>query len=134
MKARVAPLALALLAVTPTVGQVAPDNPPDEPSLSPGQAMMLRCSAAFALVAGDQARGVEPALAYPPLAARGKEFFVRASAQLMDQLHVSREQVQAMLGEQAEQLRRGTSEARDPAAYLASVMQPCLEELEASGL
>lgn len=126
---------LGLLLSVPAAA--AQDPPPADASLptpSTEQAMLLRCSAAFAIVAGDQARGLPVATAYPPLGTRGKEFFVRASAQLMDDLHISREQVQAMMQQQVDQLQRGSNHAKDHAAYVDQVMQPCLEVLEASGL
>ena len=82
---------------------------------------------------GDQARGLAPAKAYPPLGTRGKAFFVAASAQLMDEMHLSHDQVEAMLREQVVELQQGSAEAKDRAAYLDGVIQPCLEELEANG-
>lgn len=118
-----------VLAAAPVTAR---DDAPTAPS--PDQAVLLRCSAAFALVAGDQARGAPVAAAYPPLATRGREFFVRASAQLMDELHLNREQVQAMLQEQVAELQQGSAATKDRAGYLDEVMQPCLETLEASGL
>lgn len=119
------PFALLLAAAAPA---------PSPPALGPGDALLLRCSAAFAIVAGDQARGDPVAKAYPPLAARGREFFVRASAQLMDELHLTHDQVQAMLQQQVAQLQQGSAAAKDRAAYVDQVMQPCLEELEGSGV
>jgi hypothetical protein len=107
---------------------------PAQAPIDPGDAILLRCSAAFAIVAGDQARGLPAAKAYPPLAERGKEFFVRASTQLMDELHLTREQVQALLQQQVAQLQQGSAAAKDRAAYLDQVMQPCLEELDGAGL
>lgn len=125
MKPILALLSLAALAAAPQA---------DQAPLDTGDAILLRCSAAFALVAGDQARGLPAARAYPPLAARGKEFFVQASAQLMDDRHLTREQVQALVQQQVVQLQQGSAAAKDPAGYLDQVMQPCLEELEGAGL
>jgi hypothetical protein len=71
---------------------------------------------------------------YPDLRTRGKEYFVRASARLMDELQLNREQIAAKLKEQVETLQRGSMEARDPKAYVNGVMQPCLVALDASGL
>lgn len=122
-------LALLLLAAA-----AAPAEEPAPPALGPEQAMLLRCSAAFALVAGDQARGTPLTAGYPPMAARGREFFVRASAELMDDAHLTREQVQALLQQQVDQLQRGGAAAKDRKAWLDQVMQPCLETLAASGL
>ena len=96
--------------------------------------MLLRCSAAFALVASEQQRGVPTALAYPPLGERGREYFVRASVRLMDDLALTREQVEASLRAEVETLQQATAEAADPAQYVDDLMQPCLSALEASGL
>lgn len=98
------------------------------------QTMLLRCSAMFALVAGEQQRGVARALAYPPLATRGREFFVRAGARLMDERQLSREQLEAAMRAEAAEVQQGIARAADPAAFVAGVMQPCLAMLDASGL
>jgi hypothetical protein len=99
---------------------------PAAPELTIQQKTALRCSTAFALVAEGQARG-DPAMAdYPPLGERGREFFVRSSAQLMDETGMGREQVAGLLAAEVESLR-------DPEA-LEGVMSPCLLLLDASGL
>jgi hypothetical protein len=98
------------------------------------QTMLLRCSAAFALVAGEQGRGVARALAYPPLAERGKEFFVRAGAQVMQQRQSTYEEVEAAMWAEVERLQTDAAKAADPTRFLDDVMQPCLAALEASGL
>jgi uncharacterized protein (DUF58 family) len=117
-------LAAVLLAVplsTPVMAQPAPVP------MTLEQQMLLRCSAAFALSAGEQQRGVAGAQAYPALGERGREFFVRSAARLMDALKLTREQIQARLREEAQVL------SAEP-ARLAEVMPPCLSALEASGL
>ena len=119
-------LSSALLA-TPAAAQ-------DAPRFTLEHRMLLRCSAAFAIVASEQQRGVASAAAYPPLGERGREYFVRASVRLMDDLKLTREQVQASLRTEVQGLQKASGEAADPAAYLGSVMQPCLSALEASGL
>jgi uncharacterized protein (DUF58 family) len=70
--------------------------------------MLLRCSAAFAIVAGEQQRGVASARAYPPLGERGREYFVRASVRLMDDLKLTREQVDASLRAEVEALQKAS--------------------------
>ncbi|MFN7157444.1 MAG: hypothetical protein ACK4MR_01965, partial [Erythrobacter cryptus] len=60
------------------------------PALAPDQRALLRCAAAFALVAEGQARGAEEALRWPALEGRGREFFVRALAQVMDEAGLDR--------------------------------------------
>jgi hypothetical protein len=118
-------LAIALLAVPASAQQ---------PALSLEQKTLLRCSAAFAIVASEQQRGIASALAYPPLAERGREYFVRSSARLMDELQVTREQVELMLRAEVEVLQAGSMAAENPAQYVDQVMQPCLLSLAASGL
>ena len=74
------------------------------PQLSLEHRMLLRCSAAFALVANGQSNGQEDALRYPDLSVRGQEFFVRASAQVMDEAGLDRAQVSAVLSAEAQQM------------------------------
>ena len=94
--------------------------------LSLEQQTALRCSAAFAIVADGQARGNSEAVRYPPLGKRGREFFVRASAQLMDETGMDREDVAALLSAEAQKL---WDEGR-----IDDVMPACLLLLDASGL
>jgi hypothetical protein len=124
---KIAPLILAaaLLAV-PAAAQ--------QPPLTLEHRMMLRCSAAFAIVAGEQQRGLATAQAYPPLAERGREYFARTGARLMDDLKLSREQTEAQLRTEAAAIQKAAAEAPDRTAYLDSLIQPCLSALEASGL
>ena len=118
---RIAPFAAALaLVATPLTAQPAPAP------LSLEHRMLLRCSAAFALVANRQAAGDVRALAFPPLAERGREFFVRASAKVMDEAKLDRAAI-------AEALRQ---EVRSVAGEdsLDEIMPPCLDALTATGL
>jgi hypothetical protein len=118
--ARVA--ALTALAALPLSAQ---DAAPQAP-LSLEQRTGLRCAAAFALLAQAQARGDAEALSLPPLAQRGREFFVRFSAQLMDDRGLTRESVAELLGEEVQALGVGST--------LAQVTPACLVLLDASGL
>src|SRR5688500_14758931 len=118
-------IAIALLGVPASAQQ---------PTLSLEQKTLLRCSAAFAIIASEQQRGVATALAYPPLVERGKEYFVRSSARLVDELQVTREQVEVMLRGEVEALQAGSVAADNPAQFVDQVMQPCLLSLAASGL
>lgn len=86
--------------------------------------MLLRCSAAFALMAHRQATGDQAALAFPPLGQRGREFFVRASARLMDEAGLDRESIAAALTNEALELTGGDA--------LEQVMPACLTALEAA--
>ena len=126
---RLYPFLAAALLAAPAAAQEAPARP-----MSLEQQMLLRCSAAFAIVADQQQRGLSTARAWPPLGERGKEFFVRAAARLMDELQLSREEVQARLRAEAQALQGRSSAADDRAALVDSVMRPCLAALDASGL
>ena len=81
--------------------------------------------------AGDP---VESAKAYPALGERGREYFVRAGARLIDELGLTDEQVRALVGQEVQSLQTQSAAASDPAAFVDSIMQPCLVSLEASGL
>lgn len=61
-------------------------EPPAGPSrpLNADEHAALRCAAAFAIVAAEQARGGPAARQYPPLAVRGREFFVQTGARLIE--------------------------------------------------
>ncbi|MXO84397.1 hypothetical protein GRI35_13560 [Altererythrobacter aestiaquae] len=95
-------------------------------ALSLEQRTALRCSAAFAIIAGAQATGDEKALGYPPLAERGQEFFVRFSAGLMDSKGLTRDAVAAMLRAEAQKM--------SAAGEVHQVMPSCLLLLEGSGV
>ena len=111
----------------------APAAAQEPPRFTLEHRMLLRCSAAFAIVAGEQQRGAASALAYPALGERGREYFVRASVRLMDDLKLTREQVEASLRAEVEELQEASGHAA-PARDIDSVMRPCLSALEASGL
>ena len=113
---------LALMPAAPTAAQQAAPALP----LSLEQRMLVRCSAAFALVAHGQAAGDAAALAWPALGARGREFFVRASARLIDEAGLDRAALTTAMIEEAQDLGQNGA--------LAAAMPPCLSALEASGL
>jgi hypothetical protein len=114
---------LALFAAAPLAAQNAPEQTARAP-LSLQQSTALKCSAAFALGAGMQARG--QGAEWPALGERGREFLVQVSAQVMDETGRTREEVAAELTGQAKVLG-------EPGA-LAAAMPPCLLLLDASGL
>jgi hypothetical protein len=88
------------------------------PQFSLEQRMLLRCSAAFALTANRQQSGEEWALAYPPLAERGRDFFMVATAQLADETGLD---VPAF-----EPLLRAEAEGLVASGELQQVMPVCL--------
>ena len=74
-----------------------PASAQDLPKLTIEQQTLVRCSAMFALVAGEQAKGDPVALRYPALGKRGGEYFVRTAAKLIDDLGISRETAMQLL-------------------------------------
>jgi len=106
--------------------QLTPAAVTEGPALTLDQRMKLRCSAAFALIAERQAEDDAEALRYPPLAARGREFFVRSAGTVMYEGGFDRGAIDAMLTREAQELASGGT--------LAQVMPACLQALDASGL
>ncbi len=125
MLAKFTPAALLLLAA-PLSAQV----PAPLPKLNLEQETALRCSAVFGIIANEQARGIKSALAWPALGTRGREFFVQTTAALMDATGATQAQVQALFKARVEELQMGSMQAKNPAAYVRGVMQPCLSLLD----
>lgn len=118
-------LTFAALALASLASAAQAQEPP-KPNLTIEQRTALRCSVAFALVAEGQARGDAAMAAYPVLGERGREFFVRTSARIMDETGMSRDAVAGLLGAEVESLREEGA--------LDRVMSPCMLLLDASGL
>lgn len=105
----------------PTVAAAAPS-----PQLSLQQQTGLRCAAAFAVVAARQERGDRAAQAWPAMNPRGKEFFVRTGARLMDETGMTREQLGTLFAAEATVLTDQQT--------LGEIMPGCLLLLDASGI
>jgi hypothetical protein len=114
--------ALALVVAGPAVAQQARPAP----QLTEDQKTLLHCSATFALVSGRQHAKDPQALAFPDVTARGREYFVRALVQLMDDTGLDHDAIKALVTQEAEGLQ-------DP-AVLYKQMPACLASLQASGL
>jgi hypothetical protein len=99
--------------------------PAAEPALTPPQAAALRCGVVFAVGAKLQEQNLPLALGWPPLAKRGREYFVRVTAKLMDDTGASRETLSAMA-------MRHVPALSTP-AVVAAAMPGCLPLLDASG-
>ncbi|QZH76502.1 MAG: hypothetical protein JY451_01815 [Erythrobacter sp.] len=108
----------------PTLALLAALNQSAPTPLSLEHRMLLRCSAAFATVAQGQANGSAEALVYPDLRENGREFFVSASAQVMDEAGLDREQIAAALATEAQDLRGSET--------LEQIMPACLALLPAA--
>lgn len=111
-------LAASLFLVQSTPATVQP--------LSLEQAAALRCAAALAVTANLQENGVAMAGQYPPLGERGREFFVRTMAKLIDDTGLSREEISAKLSDEA----RGFQDREK----LSATMPACLLMLETARL
>jgi len=116
----VAALLLALAA--PSLAQQARPAP----QLTDDQKTLLHCSATFALVSGRQHAKDPQALAFPDVTERGREYFVRAMVQLMDQAGLDRDAIKALVTQEAAGLQ--------DAAVLYKQVPACLASLQASGL
>ena len=114
--------AFALAAAAPALGQPAQPNP----QLTDDQRTLLHCSATFALVSGRQHAQDPQALAFPDITQRGREYFVRAMVQLMDEAGLDHDKIAALVAQEAAGLQ-------EP-AVLYQQMPACLASLQASGL
>lgn len=117
-------LALALAGIAPALAQT------DAPAAAQGALTLehrtaLRCAAAFAITANLQQQG-EASGDYPPMAERGREFFVRSAARVMDDTGMDRAGVANVLAGEAQQL--ADADARE------AIMPACLLLLDASGV
>ncbi|TRD11010.1 hypothetical protein FGU71_03515 [Erythrobacter insulae] len=95
-------------------------------ALSQQSKAVVRCSAAFALVSFGQGNGNEDALKWPKLEPRGREFFVRSLARLMDETGLDQAGIADLVGKEAQNLWDNDK--------VNDVMPGCLVMLEASGV
>ena len=128
------PLCLLLLAITTTAQATTPaplpQPAPDYSRLTEDHKAALRCAAAFAVVASEQQRGEKAALGYPPLTWRGKEYFVRVAAQVMDQTGLARDAVRGLLVQDVAEMQQQAGAIADPDGEIKLVIRPCLDRLE----
>lgn len=99
---------------------------PAAPALSQDDRALLRCAAAFAILAEGQANGNAAAKKWPPIEARGREFFVQVLAQMMDRTGLDRNGIARLISDEAQNLW-DTQEAE-------KIMPACLVMLDASGV
>lgn len=110
-----------LLGISPVGAQTPP------PALSEVQRTDLRCSAAFAIVAMEQAGG-DALPGWPPLALRGKSFFADTGERVMREAGLTRDAVRALIAAEVQALQA----APDPDAALAALAEPCVARLNAT--
>ncbi|MCW1383322.1 hypothetical protein OLX02_10850 [Novosphingobium sp. KCTC 2891] len=116
--------AFALIATSPP----APSATPDLSRLTTEHRADLRCAATLAIGASEQQRGSESALAFPPLAVRGKRYFADVGARVGAEAGLSREQVRDLLTADVAELQH--TAGSDPDAALAAAIKPCLARLD----
>lgn len=104
---------------------IAAAPPPALPRLTDAQMTALRCAVVFARGARMQREGAPAAAEWPDLSTRGREYFVRVTAKLMDETRASREQVAGLAG---------TVPNLENDAAVAAAMPGCLPLLAAAGL
>jgi hypothetical protein len=121
-------LAAAAIGLAPIALQTAAPMAPSAQltKLSQENAALLRCSAAFALVSFGQANQDEAAMKWPAIDPRGREFFVRTLARLMDDTGMDRDALAQLASAEAQRLLDQDQ--------LNEVMPACLLMLEASGV
>lgn len=100
--------------------------PTQTPVLSQENRALLRCAAAFAIVANGQANSDAAARQWPDLSTRGREFFVLTMAQLMDASGLDRAGIT--------QLARDEAQALIANDEVHKIMPTCLLMLESSGV
>ncbi|NNC53195.1 MAG: hypothetical protein HKO08_09185 [Erythrobacter sp.] len=105
-------------------GEPAPEIPP----LTLEQQTNFRCGVAFGLVAGGQDAGYERALVFPPMEPRGEEFFVRVTAQIMEDNRFTHDVVNALVNREMASFQGEGFEA------VEAIMPACLTLLDASGI
>lgn len=118
---------LVLSLASGAVAAAVPPTPVDLSRLSASARVDLRCAAAFAVVATEQAGG-NALDGWPPLAARGKRFFVDTGTRVMAEAGLDREAVRTALAGEVTALQS----AKDPESALAALAKPCLARLDES--
>lgn len=123
------PILSLMLMPLAAIGSVSPQivlaAEPSSRALSAQDAAAVRCSAAFAIVAGQQARGAEEG--YPPLSYRGREYMVQTGSSLIEN-GWSQGEVAAAMRDAAAALQGDAGDG----ALLAAVVPPCLALLDAN--
>src|SRR5881394_978040 len=120
-------IAAALVLAAPSALAQRPVPPSASlPQLTEDQRTLLHCSATFALVSGRQHAGDKAALSQPDVTQRGREYFVRALVQLMDDAGLDHAAVARLVQDEAAKLQGSPD--------LLKEMPACLASLQASGL
>ncbi len=100
------------------------------PAALPDLDGQVRCAALFALIAAQQTSKVAGADRFPPLAERGRDFFVSTGLRLIDERKMAPEQMQPYFMAQIAVIRTDHARAADPARQVDAEMSGCLKLLE----
>lgn len=120
-------MTLTLISAALLMATQATATPPNaEPQLTPASHTALRCSAAFALVSFGQEVGDPEATKWPAMEPRGREYFIRVMAKIMDETGLDRDSVAALAEKEAKLLLDKKE--------IESVMPQCLVLLDQSGI
>jgi hypothetical protein len=108
------------------------DSPPATPTATYTETQQrdLFCVAALAIVASEQQRGVESALAYPLLVERGREYAGRVGERIMAETGQTREQVGNAIKSAVETHQDKAMSADNPDKVVKSAMAKCLPVLD----
>jgi len=119
---------LSFLALVPAAAAQPADLPaPDLSRLTDDHRAGLRCAAAFAIVATEQAGG-DALAGWPPLTVRGRQFFTDTGVAVMKDAALDRDTVRDLIAADVRTLQT----TADPDAALAALAQPCLARLDAA--
>jgi len=117
----------APLALIAAQAAVAPAPPVVVPTLTLEQSSALKCGVGFAMAATIRTEDGRVSPISPQLRRRGREFFVRSAARIMDETGARREAVAALVAGQESELRMQPDQ-------LDAIMPACLLLLDASGI
>lgn len=120
-------LAAAASLAAPAQSQAPPQAAAPVPILTAEQATALRCGVGFGVIHRLQADGAAAGKRFPALENRGREYFVRVAAKVMDETGADRAAVGKLVAAQ-------NAELVGDEAKLAAIMPGCVALLEAAGL
>ena len=122
-------LVLALISAVPASADAAIASPMH---LTLEQETALHCSAVFAIISREQAQHAPVSETLPHVGARGREYFVVTTAQLIDQTSATHQQVAALFKSRHAQALSGLTGVADPVTARAAMLEPCLVLLAAT--
>lgn len=118
--------ALSFVAFVPAAAAQAAAPPVSDLSrLTDDHRAGLRCAAAFAIVATEQADG-DALAGWPPLTVRGRQFFTDTGVAVMNDAALDRDTVRDLIAADV----RALQTAADPDAALSALAKPCLARLD----